>query len=67
MSWMWEHVRDHHEGAMGENWRKFDFVMSATKKFMMCLDRHVFEDIRMQQCVKSRWNLLNSRNEYKKC
>ena len=62
--WMWEHTRDVHGGVVGVNRGLMDYKMCVTKKFKKCLDRQVFEDIRMQQCVEKGGTLLNSKNEY---
>ena len=63
-SWMWEHSRDHHGGVVGEKDGLNDYRMSVTKKFGKCINRQIYEDIRMQHCVKRGGTLLNSKNEY---
>ena len=63
-SWMWEHSRDHHGGVVGDNGGLNDYRMSVKKKFVKCLDRQVFEDVRMQHCLMNGGTLLNSKNEY---
>ena len=61
---MWEHSRDHHGGVVGDNGGLNDYRMSVKKKFVKCLDRQVFEDVRMQHCLMNGGTLLNSKNEY---
>ena len=61
---MWEHSRDKHDGVVSEDMGLADYRMKVTKKFEKCLYRQVFEDIRMQQCVREGGSLLNSKNEY---
>ena len=63
-SWMWEHSRDYHGGVVGGNGGVDDYGMKVTKQFIKCLNRQVFEDIRMQACVMKGGTLLNSKNEY---
>ena len=63
-SWMWEHTRDIHNGVVSEDMGLSDYRMKVTKKFEKCLYRQVFEDIRMQHCVRKGGSLLNSKNEY---
>ena len=41
-----------------------DYEMKVIKQFRKCLNRQVFEDIRMQACVMKGGTLLNSKNEY---
>ena len=63
-SWMWEHSRDYHGWVVGGNGGVDDYGMKVTKQFRKCLNRQVFEDIRMQACVMKGGSLLNSENEY---
>ena len=63
-SWMWEHSRDYHGGVVGDKDGVDDFGMYVTKQFRKCLNRQVFEDVRMQHCVMKGRTLLNSKNEY---
>jgi hypothetical protein len=62
-SWMWEHVRDYHDGVLGDSNGMTDFNVKVTGKFKRCLERQVNEDIRMQQCEAEGGSVL-SRNEY---
>ena len=63
-SWMWEHVRDVHGGAVGENNGMNDYQMKVTGRFRKCLDRQVDEDLRMQEFEGGGGVLLNSKCEY---
>ena len=57
-------MKEHHGGVVGDNDGLDDYRMSVRKKFEKCLDRQVFEDVRMQHCVLNGGTLLNSKNEY---
>ena len=63
-SWMWEHVRDIHGGAVGADEGRNDFRMSVTGVFKKCLERQVFEGVRIQKCEDEGGVLLNSKKEY---
>ena len=60
---MWEHVRDYHDGVVGDSNGMTDFNVKVTGKFKRCLERQVNEDIRMQHCEAEGGSVL-SRNEY---
>ena len=62
-SWMWDHVRDHHEGVLGEDIGMGDFNVRVTGQFRKCLYRQVDEDIRMQMCEAEGGTVL-SKNEW---
>ena len=55
---MLEHSRDHHGGVVGDNDGLNDYKMSVKNKFVRCLDRQVFEDVRMQHCLLNGGTLL---------
>ena len=63
-SWMWEHSRDNHDGAVGPGGGRDDYKWKITSKFGRCLQRQVDEDIRMQVFEKGGGTILNSRLEY---
>ena len=42
----------------------FDFEMSVTGVFRKCLERQVFEGVRIQKCEDEGGSLLNSKKEY---
>ena len=63
-SWMWEHVREMHDGVVGVNEGKGDFEMSVTGVFRKCLERQVFEGVRIQKCEDEGGSLLNSKKEF---
>ena len=63
-SWMWEHTRDNHEGAVGEVRGMKDYKFKVTGIFRKCLQRQVNEGIQIQKCEAERDKLLNSKNEY---
>ena len=63
-SWMWEHIRDAHQGQVGEGGAQSDFKFTVKNKFTKCLQRQVDEDIRMKIRENEGFVLLNSKNEY---
>ena len=63
-SWMWEHVREHHSGEVGDDEGKGDFEIKVAGVFKKCLQRQVDEDCRMQEFEGGGGVLLNSKNEY---
>ena len=61
---MWEHIRDAHQGQVGEGGAQSDFKFTVKNKFTKCLQRQVDEDIRMKIRENEGFVLLNSKNEY---
>ena len=63
-SWMWEHSRDCHGGAVSGNGGMDDYEFKVTGVFTKCLNRQVDEGLRMTVCEGEGGQMLNSKNEY---
>ena len=63
-SFMWEHTRDCHDGAVGQHAGIEDYMFSVSGVFRKCLERQVDEGLRILQCENGGGVVLNSKNEW---